>query len=115
MTEETPKDVPTGAELTALDPAFRADPYPVLARLREREPVHYDRVIRRWILTRPPDIDSVLRDRTMSVDPRQASEGTYMHIFNRFRSFSMLFQDLRPTLACGRSSARPSPRAPSNT
>jgi hypothetical protein len=35
--------VPTGAELTALDPVFRADPYPVLARLRAREPVHYDR------------------------------------------------------------------------
>ena len=34
--------VPTGAELTALDPAFRTDPYPVLARLREREPVHHD-------------------------------------------------------------------------
>src|SRR5262245_54032014 len=93
MSDERAPDVPTGVELTALDPVFRDDPYPVLDQLRRREPVHYDRVINRWILSRPQDIDRVLRDRTMSVDPRQASEGTYMHIFNRFRTFSMLFQD----------------------
>jgi hypothetical protein len=40
---DVPDPVPTGAELTALDPALRADPYPVLARLRAHEPVHYDR------------------------------------------------------------------------
>jgi cytochrome P450 len=90
---EAPDLVPTGVELTALDPAFRADPYPVLARLREREPVHYDRVINRWVLTRPDDIERVLRDRTMSVDPRHANEGTFMRIFDRFHEFSMLFQD----------------------
>jgi len=93
MSDERAQDVPTGIELTALDPAFRADPYPVLARLRQREPVHHDRVLERWVLSRPQDVDRVLRDRTMSVDPRQAREGTYMHIFNRFRTFSMLFQD----------------------
>jgi cytochrome P450 len=85
--------VPTGVELTPLDPAFRADPYPVLARLREREPVHYDQVINRWVLTRLDDIERVLRDRTMSVDPRKANEGTFMRIFERFHDFSMLFQD----------------------
>jgi cytochrome P450 len=85
--------VPTGAELTALDPAFRRDPYPVLARLRAREPVHYDRVIGRWVLTRSDDVQRLLRDRTMSVDPRNANEGTYMRIFTRFQEFSLLFQD----------------------
>lgn len=55
--------VPTGVELTALDPAFRTDPYPVLARLRERDPVHYDAMIKRWVLTRHDDIERVLRDR----------------------------------------------------
>lgn len=97
MTDEhahdAPDSVPTGIELTALDPAFRADPHPVLARLREREPVHYDRALDRWVLTRPDDIDRVLRDRTMSVDPRKANEGTFMRIFDRFHDFSMLFQD----------------------
>jgi cytochrome P450 len=85
--------VPTGVELTALDPTFRADPYPVLARLREREPVHYDGVIGRWVLTRQDDVDRLLRDRTLSVDPRKANEGTYMRVFERFGDFSMLFQD----------------------
>ena len=32
--------VPTGIELTALDPVFREDPYPVLHRLRALDPVH---------------------------------------------------------------------------
>jgi hypothetical protein len=47
--------VPTDVALTALDPAFRTDPYPVLARLREREPVHHDDVIKpdRFDITRP--------------------------------------------------------------
>ncbi len=90
---DPPAPVPTGAELTALDPAFRADPYPVLSRLREREPVHYDGVINRWVLTRREDIERLLRDRTMSVDPRKANEGTFMRIFERFHDFSMLFED----------------------
>jgi cytochrome P450 len=72
--------VPTGAELTALDPAFRAGPYPLLTRLRAREPVHYDRVIGRWVLTRADDVERLLRDRTLSVDPRNANDGTYMRL-----------------------------------
>ena len=78
---EAAERVPTGAELTALDPAFRTDPYPVLARLREREPVHHDDVIKRWVLTRREDVERVLRDRTMAVDGRKANEGTYMRLF----------------------------------
>jgi hypothetical protein len=85
MSDEQPQDpvkrVPTGVELTALDPAFRADPYPVLARLREREPVHRDDVIKRWVLTRGDDVERVLRARTMAVDGRKANEGTYMRMF----------------------------------
>src|SRR4030095_10456844 len=60
---------------------------------RQREPVHHDRVLERWVLSRPADVDRVLRDRTMSGDPRQAREGTYMPLFTRSRPFSMLFQD----------------------
>lgn len=93
--KDIPKRVPTGVELTALDPSFRTDPYPVLARVREREPVHYDDVIKRWVLTRADDVDRVIRDRTMAVDARKANEGTYMRIFavNRGREPSMLLLD----------------------
>src|SRR5215831_10855529 len=99
MSDERAQDpstrVPTGTELTALDAAFRADPHAVLARLREREPVHYDDVIKRWVLTRERDCERVLRDRTMAVDPRKANEGTYMRLLAPppGREPTMLMQD----------------------
>ena len=45
--------VPTGIQLTALDPAFQEDPYPILAKLRELEPVHQDTTLNRWVLITP--------------------------------------------------------------
>lgn len=101
MTADPPTSgatVPTGVQLTALDPAFREDPYPVLARVRETEPVHYDSVLKRWVLTRAEDIEAVLRDRSLSVDGRRAAEGTYMKMFMppddaRAGAPSMLFSD----------------------
>jgi ketosteroid isomerase-like protein len=89
------KRIPTGAELTALDPTFRIDPYPVLAQLRRDEPAHYDGVINRWILTRHDDIERVLRDRTMSLDPHKAKDGTYMRLFlpPPGQAANMLFSD----------------------
>ncbi|PYM16111.1 MAG: cytochrome P450 [Candidatus Rokuibacteriota bacterium] len=93
--DTSPEHLPTGVELTALDPTFRADPYPVFARLRESGPVHRDDDIKRWVLTSHDDVDRVLRDRTMAVDPRKATPGTYMHLFlsTRGREHSMLMQD----------------------
>jgi cytochrome P450 len=98
MTEPTPttKAVPTGIELTALDPAFRQDPYPVLDQVRTQEPVHYDAVIKRWILTKHDDVDALLRDRTWASDGRKAAPGTYMEMFadrREGRAPSMLFAD----------------------
>jgi cytochrome P450 len=92
---EDPDRIPTGVELTALDATFRTDPHPVLARLRRDEPVHYDGVINRWVLTRHDDVERVLRDRTMSLDPHKANEGTYMRLFlpARGQAANMLFSD----------------------
>jgi cytochrome P450 len=73
--------VPTGIALTPLDPKFQRDPYPVLDQLRDGEPVHYDGTLGRWVLTRHDDVDALLRDRTLGVDPRTADEGTYMRNF----------------------------------
>jgi len=79
---EKPSDtpVPTGVALTALDPAFREDPHPVLDGLRRREPVHYDAHLKRWILTRHDDIAAVLRDRAHSVDPHKGAVDTYASV-----------------------------------
>ncbi len=73
--------VPTGAALTALDPAFREDPHPILEALRRREPVHHDAQLKRWVLTRHDDVAAVLRDRAHSVDPRKGAPDTYASTF----------------------------------
>ena len=53
----------------AFDPydyAFQEDPYPVYARLREQEPLHYNEQHDLWVLSRYADIQHALR-----------TEGTY--------------------------------------
>jgi hypothetical protein len=97
--EETrvePEAVPTGVELTALDPSFQANPYPVLERLRRLDPVHHDTVLNRYVLTRHDDVEELLFDRSLSVDPRKAAPGTFEAMFafaDRDRPPSMLFSD----------------------
>jgi cytochrome P450 len=47
------------------DPAFLADPYPELDRLRESAPVFYDPGWQRWFVTRHHDVRSCLRDKRL--------------------------------------------------
>ena len=42
---------------------FIADPYPVYADLREREPVAYDEATDHWLISRYEDVNALLRDR----------------------------------------------------
>ncbi len=81
--DETANDapVPTGVALTALDPAFREDPHPILDELRRREPVHHDEQLKRWVLTRHDDVAAVLRDRAHGVDPHKGAPDTYASTF----------------------------------
>jgi len=51
-----------------LAPATLADPYPVLAELRERAPVHWSERYRAWLLTRYDDCDAAHRDPRFSSD-----------------------------------------------
>jgi cytochrome P450 len=88
--------VPTGVQLTALDPAFQEDPYPVLERLRRLEPMHHDTTLNRWVLTRYEDVEELLWDRSLSVDPRKAAPGSFESMFgfaDLERQPSMLFSD----------------------
>ena len=50
---------------TPSDPAFLADPYPVLSRLREAARVFYDEGWERWFVTRYEDVRSCLRDKRL--------------------------------------------------
>jgi cytochrome P450 len=63
-TQETPMSTP-------LDPgnaAFRADPFPVFHRLRLEDPVHRSQAVGGWVLTRYADVQTILRDPSLSSD-----------------------------------------------
>jgi len=45
-----------------LDPEVLADPYPLYARLRAEDPVHWDPFLHAWIVTRYSDVLTVLHD-----------------------------------------------------
>ena len=60
--------LPTGVQLTALDPQFREDPYPILAELREHDPIHHDAQLGRYFFTRHDDVAEILRDPPEGLD-----------------------------------------------
>ena len=45
-----------------LDPEVLADPYPLYARLRSEDPVHWDPFLHAWVVTRYEDVLTVLHD-----------------------------------------------------
>jgi cytochrome P450 len=47
------------------DPAFIADPYPALARLREGPPAIFDERTNQWLVARHADVNALLRDRRL--------------------------------------------------
>ena len=69
--------LPQGMQLTAIDPDFREDPYTVLANLREHAPVHEDRELGRFVVTRHEDVKALLHDKAFYTDPRKANPGTF--------------------------------------
>jgi len=67
--------------LTALDEAFREDPYPILSKVRETAPVLEDKELKRFIYTRHDDVKAILRDAALWSDPRKANPGTFTREF----------------------------------
>jgi len=67
MSEE---ELPTGLSLTPLDESFRRDPYPILKRLRDAEPMHRDNMLQRWFVTDHDLVREIVRDKACLVDPR---------------------------------------------
>jgi cytochrome P450 len=66
------QSLPTGLQLTALDPVFRERPNEYLDRLRAEDPVH--RELGRLFLTRFDDVKAVVSNRSLSVDPRKSPD-----------------------------------------
>lgn len=53
-------------------PDVHANPYPMYARLRAEDPVHWSALMEAWVLTRYDDVVAVLTDSRFSADRRQA-------------------------------------------
>jgi hypothetical protein len=53
---------PTLSLFRLLDPEVLADPYPLYARLRTEDPVHWDPFLHAWVVTRYADVLTVLHD-----------------------------------------------------
>ena len=66
--------LPSGLQLTALDPVFRERPHEYLDRLRAEDPVHRDTELGRLFLTRFEDVKAVVSNRSLSVDLRKAPD-----------------------------------------
>ena len=76
MSDKQP--LPTGPQLTAVDPVFREHPHEYLDRLRAEDPVHRDDKLGRLFLTRFEDVRAVVSNRALSVDPRKAPPESYL-------------------------------------
>jgi cytochrome P450 len=69
--------IPTGIQLTPFDEAFLNDPYPVLKRLRDAEPIHRDNALSRWFVTGFDNVREVLRNKDLSNDINRALPESY--------------------------------------
>ena len=68
--------LPEGLQLTALDPEYRADPYPRLRRVQAEAPVRRDSLFGAVMLTGYGDVRGVLTDRSLWRDPWRADENS---------------------------------------
>lgn len=65
----------TGVSFNATSPRFVKNPYPTYARLQEKDPVHWSRLVKCWLIAKHSDVDSVLRDhRRFANDERNSKD-----------------------------------------
>lgn len=72
------RPLPSIIETTALNPAAREDPYPILKDLQARCPVHRDSAMGVSIVSRYADVRDVLGDRTIWRNPHKAEEAAVL-------------------------------------
>lgn len=81
-------------------PEFLRDPFPLYARLRAEDPVHWSPRLKAWVLTRYDDVRAVLLDREVSSDRLRpffatlpGPEGARIGEIIRYLSHWMVFRD----------------------
>lgn len=88
-----------GMTLMPGNPAWQENPYRILDRIREAGRIHHDAMLGRYLVTGFKDVEEVLHDRDLAVDPRRAAPGTFSQMFRGDRdepeggARSMLFLD----------------------
>jgi cytochrome P450 len=71
--------LPTGYQLSPLDPVYRETPWEPLGRLRAEDPVHHDQQLGRYFFTRGSEVGPLVKSRDLIVDPRKANPGSFAH------------------------------------
>jgi cytochrome P450 len=91
--EELP--LPTGYQLSALDPTYRETPWVPLDRLRSADPVHHDQQLNRYFLTRGAEVSELIKNRDLNADPRKANPGSFSQTLygNNSKELSILMLD----------------------
>ena len=93
MSDDTP--LPTGYQLSALDPTYRETPWVPLDRLRAGDPVHHDEQLGRFFLTRGKEVANLIKNRELNADPRKANDGSFSKTLygNNSKELSILMLD----------------------
>jgi len=80
-----------------LEPEVLANPYPLYRKLRSEDPVHWDRFLHSWVVTRYPDVLNVLHsfsaDRTPTPEQLTAMGLSGMNAIAKVMVKQMLFMD----------------------
>ena len=87
--------LPTGYQLSALEPVYRETPWVPLDRLRAADPVHHDQQLGRYFLTRGKEVSELIKNRELNADPRKANEGSFSKTLygNNSKELSILMLD----------------------
>ena len=78
------------------DPEYVANPYPVLERLRAREPIHFSPIMGGWVLSRFADVKAALTHADLSVLPGREGESPLYQMMGDWLSHH---PNLRPLMA----------------
>ena len=80
-----------------LEPEVLANPYPLYRKLRSEDPVHWDRFLHTWVVTRYPDVLNVLHsfsaDRTPTPEQLTAMGLSGLNAIAKVMVKQMLFMD----------------------